>query len=73
MKIKRGGKMVKLIIKEEKKTATEALAKEIELLFNVGPFPGGGDCLIVKADGEITMLNSNDLIEDIEEYDIKAL
>lgn len=42
--------------------------KEIELLFNAGPFPGGGDCLIVKANGELMTINSNDLINDIDCY-----
>jgi len=46
--------------------------KEIRLLFNVGPFPGGGDCLIVDADGKRTTINSNDLIADIEAYKILA-
>jgi hypothetical protein len=27
--------------------------KKIKLLFNVGPFPGGGDCLIVEVDSEV--------------------
>ena len=68
--------MIKLIMKKEKKKVTGDLTlgyKEIELLFNVGPFEGGGDCLIVKADGEIMTVNSNDLIYDIDEYDIKFL
>ena len=42
--------------------------KKIEFLANLGPFPGGGDCLIVRTDDGITMLNSNDLIHDIEAY-----
>ena len=42
--------------------------EEIDLLFNAGPFPGGGDCLIVKADGELVELNSNDLIHDLKAY-----
>jgi hypothetical protein len=67
--------MIKLILKEEKKAVEDLNLgyKEIELLFNVGPFQGGGDCLIVKADGEISMVNSNDLIQDMEKYDIKLL
>lgn len=42
----------------------------IRLLFNAGPLPGGGDCLVVSADGELQTINSNDLIADIEFYDI---
>ena len=44
--------------------------KNIHLLFNAGPFPGGGDCLIVEADGTIETINSNDLIHDLEAYEI---
>lgn len=43
---------------------------EIVLRFNAGPFPGGGDCLIVEADGEMQTINSNDLIYDLEAYEI---
>jgi hypothetical protein len=43
---------------------------EIRLLFNVGPFPGGGDCVLVAADGKHTYVNSNDLIHDLEAYEI---
>jgi len=38
----------------------------IRLLFNAGPFPGGGDCLIVEVYSEITTVNSNDIIHDLE-------
>ena len=41
---------------------------EIELLFNIGPHPAGGDCLIVKADGDLTEINSDDLFHDLEAY-----
>ena len=44
--------------------------KEIKLLFNAGPFPGGGDCLIVEADGKRQTVNSNDLIAEIDAYNI---
>lgn len=43
--------------------------KKIALLFNAGPFPGGGDCLFVEADGKTNVINSNDLIADMEFYD----
>ena len=43
----------------------------IDLLFNAGPYPGGGDCLVVKADGELTYLDSNDLIHDLDAYTIE--
>ena len=46
--------------------------KKIELLFNAGPFPGGGDCLLVRADGEAIMINSNDLIHDMEAYELRV-
>jgi len=42
--------------------------KDIVLLFNAGPFPGGGDCLIVEADHKIIYVNSNDLIHDLDAY-----
>ena len=44
--------------------------QHIALLFNAGPFPGGGNCLIVRADGEIIAVNSNDLIHDLEAYQL---
>ena len=44
--------------------------KEIRLLFNAGSFPGGGDCLFVEADGEVLTINSNDLIHDLDVYDL---
>lgn len=43
---------------------------EIRLLFNAGAFPGGGDCLFVEADGEVLTINSNDLIHDLDVYDL---
>jgi hypothetical protein len=69
--------MVKLILKEDfdvsaLETGDVCLGyREIEILANIGPFPGGGDCLLVKADGETTYANSNDLIHDIEANDIE--
>lgn len=45
--------------------------REISLLFNVGPFPGGGDCLVVNADGELMTINSADLIHDLDAYQIR--
>ncbi len=44
---------------------------EISLLFNIGPFEGGGDCLIVNADGKLISINSNDLIHDLSAYVIR--
>lgn len=44
--------------------------KNMRLLFNVGTFPGGGNCIIVEADGEIQAVNSNDLIHDLDAYDL---
>lgn len=44
--------------------------KEIIFLANIGTFPGGGYCLVVKADGQNTTVNSNDLIHDLDAYDI---
>lgn len=45
---------------------------QIRLLFNAGPFPGGGDCLVIEADGEMTTANSNDLIHDLEAYELSS-
>ncbi len=45
---------------------------KIKLLFNVGPFPGGGDCLIVEADGELITINSGDLIHDLDAYELSV-
>jgi len=44
--------------------------REIELLFNLGTYPGGGECIIVKADGEPMQVHSGDLIHDLEAYSI---
>lgn len=62
--------MVKLKLKESNSESDILGYKEINILFNLGPFPGGGDCVIVEADGEIMYLNSNDLIETLENYHI---
>ena len=65
--------MLRLKRKKRSAKAAEGLRlgyKEIKLLFNVGRFPGGGDCLIVEADGKRTTINSNDLIADMEAYRI---
>ncbi len=65
--------MVRLKRKRASARAREGLClgyKEIKLLFNAGRFPGGGDCLIVEADGKRTTINSNDLIADMEAYSI---
>jgi len=43
---------------------------EVELLFNLGTYPGGGEYIIVKADGEPMEVNSGDLIHDLEAYSI---
>ncbi len=47
--------------------------EEIEIHMNLGPFPGGGDCIIIKADGEMIYVNSNDVIHDIDAYNIEAI
>lgn len=66
--------MVTLTLKpnfNESSLDTGALAlgyKEIKLLFNAGPFPGGGDCLVIEADGGVRSVNSNDLIHDMPAY-----
>lgn len=66
--------MVRLTLKTDVDESELCLGyKEIKLLFNVGPFPGGGNCLIIEADGEVQMINSNTLIGDngdLEAYDI---
>ena len=46
---------------------------EITLLANIGPFPQGGDCLIVRCDGANMNINSNDLVHDLEAYEILIL
>ena len=69
--------MVSLTLKKKydlKKLETGSLClghKKISLLFNAGPFPGGGDCLIIKADGKTMLVNSNDLIHDLDAYTIR--
>lgn len=63
--------MVRLTLKTDADESELCLeCKEIKLLFNAGPFPGGGNCLIIEADGEVQTINSNDLIADLEAYDI---
>ena len=44
--------------------------ENIELIFNAGPFPAGGDCLFIRGDGELVAINSNDLIHDLDAYEI---
>lgn len=66
--------MIQLTLKENfdpKDLETGSLClgySEISLLFNAGPFPGGGDCLFVNADNELMAINSNDLIHDLSAY-----
>ncbi len=43
----------------------------IELVFNAGPFAAGGDCLFIRGDGELVAINSNDLLHDLDAYDIE--
>ena len=70
--------MLKLTLKEgfdESQLEGGAISlgyKEIKLLFNVGPYPGGGNYLIVEADGQVDRVNSNDLIHDLEAYEISV-
>ena len=65
--------MVRLYLKSSHGKSQICLGlKKIKLLFNVGPFPSGGDCLIVEVDGEVKTINSNDLIGDMEAYTIVA-
>lgn len=45
---------------------------EIEVLENLGPFEGGGDCLVVRADGEIMVVNSNDVVSELKSYEISS-
>ncbi len=74
-----GGRMVLLRLKPEfdysrLDTGDLVLGYEtIELIFNAGPFPAGGDCLFVRGDGEVVVINSNDLIHDLDAYDIVDL
>ena len=68
--------MVKMTLKKEldeielKERGAVLGFKELKLLFNAGPFPGGGHCIFVEADGKVDFLNSNDLINDLEVYDL---
>lgn len=70
----KGKDMVQLELRkqfDESELETGSLAlgyKQMALLFNAGPFPGGGDCLIVESGGEIMAINSNDLIHDLDAY-----
>jgi hypothetical protein len=45
----------------------------IDLIFNAGPFPDGGDCLFIRGDGETVVINSNDLIHDLDAYEIEQI
>ena len=63
--------MVRLTLKPDVEESELCIGyKEIKLLFNVGPYEGGGDCLIIEGDGEIKPTNSNDLIADLDSYEI---
>ena len=63
--------MVRLKLKPDADESQLCLGyKEIRLLFNVGPYESGGDCLIMEGDGEIQTTNSNGLIADLDAYDI---
>ena len=66
--------MVKLTMKagvdEEKHPEICLGYKEIKLLFNCGQFPGGGDCIFAEMDGTVGYLNSGDIIEDLDFYDL---
>jgi hypothetical protein len=44
--------------------------KNITLLFNLGQAEGGGNLILVQADGELTMINSNDLMHDLPAYEL---
>lgn len=64
-------KLKKDFNKSELETGNLCLGHEkIDLIFNVGPFPGGEDCLIVQIGGEIDTINSKDLIHDLDAYEI---
>lgn len=63
--------MVRLTMKRAVDTTELCLGyRRIELLFNAGTLPAGGNCLIVRADGELNAINSNDLIADLEAYEL---
>lgn len=46
--------------------------KNITLLFNLGQAEGGGNLILVQADGELTTINSNDLMHDLPAYELPA-
>jgi hypothetical protein len=51
------------------KTADSVLGyKNITLLFNLGQAEGGGNLILVQADGKLVTINSNDLINDLPVY-----
>ena len=44
--------------------------KNVTLLFNLGPAEGGGNLILVQADGDLTTINSNDLTHDLPAYEL---
>lgn len=41
-----------------------------EIVLNVGPFPGGGDMLVVRTEDGVAVFNSNDVVEEYDLYDL---
>ena len=60
--------MIKLKAKEGLDPGIALYHKELKLLFNLGPFPGGGDCIIIENDGRVDFTNSNNIIENATIY-----
>ena len=59
-----------VVLKKKQNVDTVLGYEEIKMLFNAGPFPGGGDCIIAEVDGEVITINSNDLILGLENYEL---
>ncbi|MBN2831557.1 MAG: hypothetical protein JXL82_04725 [Candidatus Omnitrophica bacterium] len=71
---------VKICLKEKiddsvkvyfKKEGSQVLGyKNISLLFNLGGAEGGGNLILVKADGHLDVINSKDLTHDLLAYQL---
>ena len=42
----------------------------IALLFFLGPAEGGGNLILIEGDGEVTVVNSNDIAHDAHAYEL---
>jgi hypothetical protein len=44
--------------------------KNITLLFNLGQAEGGGNLILVEVNGNLDIINSNDLVNDLPVYEL---